>query len=103
MAHCPFERLQDLFEVFEELRTWPAIREPRPGIFYVKRTAFLHFHIDGTGRRWADVRAGDSWGPQLDIPIGSSATQQKRFLSETRKRFEATAQHLGVALSDTSA
>ena len=58
MAHCPFERLRDLDPVFREIRTWVDIREPRPGVFHVRRTAFLHFHIDKGGHRWADARAG---------------------------------------------
>ncbi len=90
MAHCPFDRLRDLDPVFRKIRTWADIREPRPGVFYVRRTAFLHFHIDKEDHRWADARAGAEWGPPVDIPIGHSSAVRSRFLREVRRRYEAT-------------
>lgn len=96
MGHCRFEQLQDLHDVFEEIRTWPGIQEPKPGIFYVKRTAFLHFHDDATGRRWADIRDGASWGAQLEILPTASAAERKRFAVAVRRCYEATALQLRV-------
>jgi hypothetical protein len=91
MAHCPFERLADLREVLDEIRGWPAIREASPGVFYVKRMPFLHFHVDKEGRRWADARLGADWGPEIDVPEPAPAAAQRRFLSEVRRRYTATA------------
>lgn len=45
MAHCPYEQLVDIQELLAEMREWPEIREVKPGIFYLKRKAFLHFHL----------------------------------------------------------
>jgi hypothetical protein len=90
VAHCPFDRLADLAGILDEIRAWPAIREPSPGVFYWKRTPFLHFHVNRDGRRWADARSGTVWGPEIDIPEPASAAAQRRFLREVRRRYDAT-------------
>src|SRR5262245_13024828 len=100
MAHCPFEKLADLSDCFAELRSWPHVNQPRPGIFYLKRTPFLHFHIDKQGRRWADVRDGDGWGPEVDLPIGANSAQRKRFLSAVRRCYTATAKHMSLSIAE---
>ena len=87
MAHCPFERLADLKAVLDEIRGWPQIREPSPGVFYVKRTPFLHFHVNAQGRRWADARLGATWGPEIDVPEPASQASERRFLREVRRRY----------------
>jgi hypothetical protein len=66
VAHCPYEKIADLEPVFEEMRGWPGIKEKSPGVFYVKSTPFLHFHVKDDDR-WADVRAGKTWG-ELTVP-----------------------------------
>lgn len=90
MAHCPFERLSDLRATLDEIRGWPSIREASPGVFYVKRIPFLHFHVNKEGRRWADARLGGDWGPEIDVPEPASATAQQSFLREVRRRYLAT-------------
>lgn len=89
MAHCPFDKLADLHDVFERLRTLPFIKELKPGIFYLKSKGFLHFHTDGV-RRWADVRDGASWGKEIETPFGISAKAKAAFLKETLARYERT-------------
>lgn len=91
MAHCPFEQLADLRDCLDEIRSWPNVLEPRPGIFYLKRVPFLHFHLDRAGRRWADIREGDDWGPEVDVPTGASRALKASFLREARRRYAATA------------
>ena len=88
MAHARYEQLADLEPVLETLRGWDDLVEPRPGIFYLKRTPFLHFHVKGE-RRWADARAGAGWA-ELEIPFGASATARKRFLADVKRAFAAT-------------
>ena len=100
MAHCPFEKLADLNDCFAQLRSWPHVNEPRPGIFYLKRQPFLHFHIDKQGRRWADVRDGADWGAELDLPIGASRAQQQRFLTAVRRRYAATARSMSLSVTE---
>jgi hypothetical protein len=86
MAHCPFEKLADLLPVLAEIRLWEGIREKSPGVFYFKSIPFLHFH-EKDGRRWADVRAGRSWGAPIDVPFKSTAAARRAFTSEVRKRY----------------
>lgn len=88
MAHCPFAALDDVRDCLDEIRSWPEVREPSPGVFYRKRVPFLHFHIDKSGRRWADIRDGADWGGEVDLPIGASASAKHRFLREARRRYQ---------------
>lgn len=88
MAHCPYEELRDLEPVLRVIRTWPGIREPKPGIFYFKRVPFLHFHIKD-GVRWADAKVGKEWGPEVEIPLSSTATSRAGFLKTIEKRYRA--------------
>ena len=55
MKHAGADTIARLTPLLEELRKRPALREKRPGIFYLKSRAFLHFHEDPTGI-FADVR-----------------------------------------------
>lgn len=91
MAHCPFDQLGDLRDCFDEIRSWPDVREPSPGVFYRKRTPFLHFHVDKSGRRWADIREGADWGAEVDVPVDASRAIKQRFLREARRRYATVA------------
>ena len=91
MAHCPFEELADLRDCLDELRSWPLVAEPKPGIFYIKRIPFLHFHLDKAGRRWADIRDGADWGAEVDLPTDASPATKKRFMREARRRYATVA------------
>jgi len=86
MAHCPYDQLRDLEDVFAVIRGWPGLNEPKPGIFYVGRTAFLHFHVKDE-RRWADVRDGADFA-SIDIPPTAGAPQRRRFLERVQRQFE---------------
>jgi len=91
MGHCPFDKLDDLGDIFAEIRSWPDVREPAPGVFYLKRMPFLHFHLDRHGRRWADIRDGAEWGAEVDLPLTASVAARRRFLREARGRYARTA------------
>jgi hypothetical protein len=88
--HCPYDKLADLKDCMAAIRELPGIVEPKPGIFYLGRTAFLHFHLQD-GVRSADVRSGKEWGAVLEIPINASAERKRRFLSELKRRYKITA------------
>jgi len=60
MKHAGAGALQSLSEVLESLRRRTALVEKRPGIFYVRGKAFLHFHEDRAGI-FADVRDHGNW------------------------------------------
>ena len=48
--------LKSLAPVLDRLRALPGLVEKRPGVFYRRSKAFLHFHEDPAGF-FADVRA----------------------------------------------
>ncbi|WP_342236024.1 hypothetical protein [Inquilinus sp. OTU3971] len=60
MKHAGLAALDTLGELIAALRTLPGLREPRPGVFYRKSQAWLHFHEDPAGL-FADLRAGPDW------------------------------------------
>jgi hypothetical protein len=60
MKHAGAEALAVLSELLQKLRNRPGLAERRPGIFYVKGRAFLHFHEDRAGL-FADLRQGRDW------------------------------------------
>jgi hypothetical protein len=88
MAHCPYELLQDLEPVLEEIRKFPKIKETKPGIFYFKGQGFLHFHINKENKRWADVRDGQGWVSLMELPFPPTKTLAKKFLKEVQLKFE---------------
>jgi hypothetical protein len=54
-----------------ELRARTVLREMRPGVFYLKSRAFLHFHDDASGI-FADVRLADDF---IRLPVTSTSEQ----------------------------
>jgi hypothetical protein len=60
MRHATPETLQEIESLLEELRSVPGLVEKRPGIFYRRSKAFLHFHEDPSGLH-ADVRFGEEF------------------------------------------
>jgi hypothetical protein len=67
MAYCPPELLEDLADVFADVRTWIGVIEKRPGVFYAHGQPFLHFHLLAGARRQADVKSRSAW-TQLNLP-----------------------------------
>jgi hypothetical protein len=60
MKHAGAGALETLSDLLEGLRTRTALAERRPGIFYVRGKAFLHFHEDPAGL-FADLRRDNDW------------------------------------------
>jgi hypothetical protein len=97
VAHCPPELLDDLAGLFAEVRGWPGVIEKTRGVFYVRRSPFLHFHRQADGRRRADVKGSRGWLP-FDLPRPLSPTRQCSFLRELRRQHAAAlAQYSGGA------
>lgn len=71
MKHAGPRTLGRISSLVEELRTRTALSEKRPGIFYLKSRAFLHFHDDPSGI-FADVRLADEF---VRLPVTSSSEQ----------------------------
>jgi hypothetical protein len=60
MKHAGAHALDALNDLLMNLRARTDLVERRPGIFYVRSRAFLHFHEDRTGL-FADLRDGREW------------------------------------------
>jgi len=63
--------------LLRELRARPQIEEKRPGVFYLKSRAFLHFHDDPSGI-FADVLFTKDF---VRVPV-SSRSQQADLLEQ---------------------
>ena len=60
MRHATTETIQEIEPLLERLRSVPGLVEKRPGVFYRRSKAFLHFHEDPSGLH-ADVRFGEEF------------------------------------------
>ena len=60
MKHAGAAAFEVLSDLLDRLRSRTALTERRPGIFYVRGKAFLHFHEDPAGL-FADLRVGSDW------------------------------------------
>ena len=49
MKHASAKTLERLAPFLEQLRSVPGLVERRPGTFYYRSAAFLHFHEDPAG------------------------------------------------------
>jgi hypothetical protein len=59
VKHAGPETLDALADLVASVRA-RGLKEPRPGIFYRKGKAWLHFHEDKAGL-FADIRLGAEW------------------------------------------
>ena len=71
MKHAGPATLAHISPLLEELRSRSVLREARPGVFYLKSRAFLHFHDDPSGV-FADVRLS---GDFVRLAVTSSSQQ----------------------------
>jgi hypothetical protein len=71
MKHAGPRTLAEISALLEELRSRAPLGEKRPGAFYLKSRAFLHFHDDPTGI-FADVRLADEF---VRLPVTSRPEQ----------------------------
>jgi hypothetical protein len=55
MRHATAQTLKMIEPLLEEIRSVPGLVEKKPGVFYRRSKAFLHFHEDPSGLH-ADVR-----------------------------------------------
>ena len=60
MKHAGNEALRGLADLLDRIRLKGGLKEKKPGIFYRKSKAFLHFHEDPAGF-FADLNAGTNF------------------------------------------
>jgi len=87
MPHCPPELLDDLADALARVRTWAGVIEKKPGVFYLRREPFLHFHLIDGGRRRADVKGRQGW-MSLDLPRPATAVKRRAFLRDVQARYD---------------
>ena len=90
MAHASSENLRGIADVLATIRGFAGVQETRPGIFYIRRRPFLHFHVRGDAR-WADAKIGTKWGLEIPLPFDAGARAKFAFVREVRARYEACA------------
>ena len=84
MAHADEAALKRLTPLLRQLREIRDLREMKPGIFYLKGSAFVHFHEDA-GALFADLkrqRGGFDRYP-VDTPVG-----QRKLLEDAKRRVD---------------
>jgi hypothetical protein len=91
MAYCPPELLDDLADLFADVRTWAGVIEKRTGVFYARNQPFLHFHLLVGGRRCADVKGRTDW-VRLDRPRPAPAARRRALVRELRRRYDEKAE-----------
>ena len=72
MKHAGEAALAKFGPLLAELRKLDGLREPRPGCFYRKASAFLHFHEDPAGM-FADIRGEEAW---IRLPVNTQAEKR---------------------------
>lgn len=55
MKHATPDTIERLSPLLDDIRALGGLREKKPGVFYWKSRAFLHFHEDGDDL-YADIR-----------------------------------------------
>ena len=83
MAHADEAALARLLPLLRQLREIKGLREMKPGIFYLKGSAFIHFH-DENGALVAELKkAGGSGFDRypVDAPPG-----QRKLLDDAKRR-----------------
>jgi hypothetical protein len=81
VRHASPATLDELAPLLAELRTVDGLVEKRPGVFYRRSRAFLHFHEDPSGL-YADVRLEGNDFERLRV---STRTEQRALLRKVRR------------------
>jgi hypothetical protein len=86
MAHADADAdaLQRLQPLLRQLREIKGLREMKPGIFYLKGSAFLHFH-DDAGMLFGDLKRSRGGFDRyaVDTPVG-----QRKLLDDAKRRVD---------------
>jgi hypothetical protein len=75
VARADEEALKKLSPVLRQLREIKGVQETKPGIFYARRDAFIHFHDEG-GLLFADLKKPGGSGFDR-YPLDTPAQQRK--------------------------
>ena len=81
MKHASEKTLDTINSLLDQIRPLPGLKERKPGIFYRKSKAFLHFHEDGDSI-YADVRLQ---GPEFQRFPVTAKNEQALFLKAVKE------------------
>ncbi len=83
MAHADPGALEGILPLLRQLREIKGLKEVKPGIFYLRGAAFLHFH-DENGSLSADLKKpGGSGFERYAI---TTPPQQRKLVDDTKRR-----------------
>ncbi len=83
MAHADETALARLLPLLRQLREIRGLREMKPGIFYLKGSAFIHFH-DEAGALVADLKKASGSG--FDRYPVDAAPGQRKLVDDAKRR-----------------
>jgi len=83
MAHADEAALARLLPLLRQLREIKGLREMKPGIFYLKGSAFIHFH-DEAGALVADLKKASGGG--FDRYPVDAAPGQRKLVDDAKRR-----------------
>lgn len=81
MKHASADAIAQLEPLLVQIRRYSELNEKRPGVFYLKSRAFLHFHEDAKGL-FADVKLTDDFAR-----FPASTEKQQHMLIDRIGRF----------------
>jgi len=81
MKHAAEPALTELAPLLAEIRRLPGLQERKPGIFYRRSQAFLHFHEDPSGL-FADAKLG---APTFERMAVNTQQQRQELLRRLRE------------------
>ncbi len=87
MKHASDSTLKELSSLLERLRSFDGLVEKRPGVFYRKTKAFLHFHEDPKGI-FVDVRFKVD-DPFTRLPV-TTEFQQSTLISKIERALRSS-------------
>jgi len=76
MRHATDETIKALAPLLSKIRNISPLKEKKPGVYYLKSKAFLHFH-EHEGEIFADVRLNP---PDFDRLPATTKAEQSRLL-----------------------
>jgi hypothetical protein len=80
--------LRDLRDALARIRALPGLTERAPGVFWLGRTPFMHFHTARPPRR-VHAKNGRTWGAEIVLPLGAGRAARDAFVREIRTRYAA--------------
>ena len=84
MAHADEDALKRLLPLLRQLREIKGLREMKPGSFYLKGSAFLHFHAEGDAL-FGDLKRASGGFDRYAVatPVG-----QRKLLDDAKRRVD---------------